>query len=235
MKNLLVICPSRGRPKILAEMLESYHKTKSPDTELVVYIAEDDPCISEYRKLSITIDTGKRRHLAEAYNYLFNIFPGYSYYAPVNDDHYFITSGWDRKLIEIIEIQGRGWGLAAAEDELTNWNTWQHPSGCVISGNIPRILGHLIWPKIQHMGIDDYFQHLMQGINRLFHTTDVIIEHRHWINSKRLLDENYKWVYGQEQQQYGWTMIEEYVRTQLKKDIEKLKEAMNKEENDRII
>ncbi len=228
MNKLLAICPSRMRPKILTEMLESYYKTKSPDTDIIIYVAEDDPCLFEYRKLPATVNIGRRRHLAEAYNYLFKLFSGYDYYAPINDDHYFITQRWDQKLIEIIETQGRGWGLAAAEDSLTNWSVWQHPSGCVISGNIPRTLGYFIWPKIQHMGIDDYFQHLMQGIDRLFHTTEVVIEHRHWINSRRLLDENYKWVYGQEQQQYGWRMIAEYTGTQLTKDIEKLKEAMKR-------
>ena len=119
--------------------------------------------------------------------------------------------------------------MAAAEDHLTDWDNWQHPSGCVLSGNIPRTLGYFVWPKIHHIGTDDYFQHLLQGINRLFHVPEILIEHRHWVNGKGLLDANYKWVYGVEEQNYGKAAFLEYYTTQLKQDIAKLKEAMKKE------
>jgi hypothetical protein len=224
MRKLLVMCPSRGRPKILREMLDSYFYTKSIETDLVIYLNEDDPKLKEYPDNTCIV--GPRLYLAEAYNEIFKRHPDYDYYVPINDDHVFITPGWDKKLINIVETKGKGWGLAAAEDRLTNWAEYQHPSGCVISGNIPRTLGYFVWPKIQHIGIDDYFQYLMQGIGRLFHDENIVIEHRHWINGKRPLDENYKWVYNQEQHNYGMRMVKEYLETQYAKDVEKLNEKI---------
>lgn len=227
MKKLLVMVPSRGRPKRLEEFTITYGRTKSEGTDLVVYLNEDDPKRYEYGCYENTF-WGKRLYLAEAYNYLFQKYPDYDYYSLLNDDHYCITPGWDRKLIEMIEEKG-GWGLSCCEDRLTDWNKFQHPSGMIISGNIPRALGYMIWPKIQHIGIDCYFMHLLKEMNLLYHTTDVVIEHRHWINGKALLDENYKWVYNKETYRYGMTMVQEYICTQLNKDIEKLKQAMKGE------
>jgi hypothetical protein len=230
MKKLLVMVPSRGRPKRLEEFVSSMHKTgATPDNgvDLIVYLNEDDPKRYEYGNYEKTI-WGKRLYLAEAYNYLFQKYPDYAYYSLLNDDHYCITPSWNKELIKRIEEKG-GWGLSCGEDHLTDWNKFQHPSGMIISGNIPRALGYMIWPKIQHIGIDCFFKELLTPLNLMYHTMDVVIEHRHWINGKALLDENYKWVYNKDQYQYGMGMVQEYIRTQLNKDIEKIKQAMKGE------
>ena len=224
MKNLLVMVPSRGRPKRLDEFIKSFYDTKSYNTDVIFYLNEDDPKLSEYSKSDYII-IGKRMYLAEAYNWIFDMYPKYDYYSLLNDDHHCITPGWDRKLIEIIEKKG-GWGLSCCEDHLTDWKQFQHPSGMVISGNIPRTLGYMIWTKIQHIGIDCYFKELLAPLGLMYHTTDVVIEHRHWSNGKALLDENYKWVYNTDTFAYGMSMVAEYKKMQLSKDIEKIKQAM---------
>lgn len=232
MKKLLVMVPSRGRPKRLCDMASSFTNTRnSPDTELVVYLNENDPSLKDYKLISSEMPYifGKRLYLAEAYNYLFQKYPDYKYYSLLNDDHYFITPGWDKKLIEMIEERD-GWGLSCCEDHLTDWNKFQHPSGMVISGNIPRALGYMVWPRIQHIGIDCFFKELLTPLGLMYHTTDVVIEHRHWINGKAFLDENYKYVYHKDTYNYGMSKVEEYKRTQLQKDIEKIKQAMKGDE-----
>ena len=47
MKKLLVMVPSRGRPKRIKEFLESYTRTKSEGTDLVVYVNNDDPVLED--------------------------------------------------------------------------------------------------------------------------------------------------------------------------------------------
>jgi len=227
MKKLLVMIPSRGRPKRLDEFIKSFYDTKSCGTDVVFYLNDDDPSLDKYAISDYRI-VGRRMYLAEAYNYLFQENSNYDYYSLLNDDHYCITPGWDRKLIKMIEEKG-GWGLSCCEDHLTDWKQFQHPSGMVISGNIPRTLGYMIWPKIQHIGIDCYFKELLAPLGLMHHMTDVVIEHRHWINGKALLDENYKWVYHKDQYQYGMSMVAEYKRIQLQKDVEKIKQVMKGE------
>jgi hypothetical protein len=206
-------------------MIESCNAT-AKDVSIMVYLNDDDDKISLYKNIRASVITGPRRSLAEAYNYIFEQYPDYDYYSLLNDDHVCITPGWDAKLINMVEEIGHGWGIACAEDKLTNWSVYQHPSGCVVSGNIPRTLGYFIWPEIKHIGIDCYFMYLMKGINRLFHTTDVVIEHRHWLNHKALLDANYKWVYSHEQFSYGMQKVSEYMSKQYFIDLYKLNMAM---------
>jgi hypothetical protein len=228
-EKLLVMVPTRGRPQICKRMWDSFLATKSHNTEIILYFNDDDPKLEEYLDLFKTnYIVGKRLFLAEAYNFLFNKYSDYCWYSPINDDHVFITLGWDKKLIEVVETKGHGWGMACAEDGMTPWLLYQHPSGCVISGNIPRTLGYFIWPKIQHVGIDCFFMRLLQGIDRLYHVPEVVIEHRHWFAGKAFLDANYKFVYSNEQFNYGMAMVREYVDTQLETDIAKLKKEMEK-------
>jgi hypothetical protein len=66
----------------------------------------------------------------------------------------------------------------------------------------------------------------MQGIGRLFLAKEIVIEHRHWLNGRRKLDENYRWVYGKEEQEYGAKALQEYLYNYFQDDIIKLRTAM---------
>ncbi|MDP3013079.1 MAG: hypothetical protein Q8M92_02470 [Candidatus Subteraquimicrobiales bacterium] len=232
-KTLLTICPSRGRPDIITEMIKSFAETRGDNTDLLIYVDELDPTKSKYLEMiepfilerGITLQFGPRLHIVEVYNKFSNEH-SYNYYAPINDDHVFLTYHWDEKLIKVVETSGGGWGLAMADDLLTDFTTSMHPSGCVISGNIIRALGYMVWPKLHHIGTDTFLQKICQGVNRLFLVKDVIIEHRHWLNGRRPLDDNYKWVYGGEEQRYGAYAISNYLYNHLPDDIEKLRAAM---------
>lgn len=232
-KTLLTICPSRGRPDVIAEMLKSFTETRSEKTDLLVYLNDDDPKLLDYKKVFadtyypfVVVVIGPRKFIVEVYNEFALAHSEYSYYAPINDDHIFHTYHWDEKLIKIVEKKGAGWGLAMADDMLTDFTESMHPSGCVISGNIIRALGYMVWPKLHHIGTDTFLQKICEGINRLFLTKDVIIEHRHWLNGRRPIDENYKWVYGADEQRYGACTISDYLYNHLPYDIEKLRTAM---------
>lgn len=229
--NVLTICPSRGRPEVLRNMIRSFQETSSPGNKLLVYLNDDDLKLPEYAGLlplqvGGRIDIGPRKFIAEVYN---QYATGFEYYAPINDDHFFITPQWDKKLIDILEEKGNGWGIAMADDKLTDWDKFLHPSGCIVSGKMVETLGYMIYPKIQHIGIDVMLMRLCKGIDRLFPTRDVVIEHRHWINGKRTIDDNYKWVYGDAQQAYGNAAVKEYLFQQYEKDVEKIKQAMRDE------
>jgi len=217
-------------------MIESFLATRSVGTNLLIYLNEDDPRLHEYqyvsqyaiRELGVSMAVGPRKFIAEVYNLYATSFD-YPYYAPVNDDHYFITPGWDQKLINILEEKGQGWGIAMADDKLTDWDKFLHPSGCIVSGKMVRTLGYMVYPKIQHIGIDVMLMKLCKGINRLFPTRDVVIEHRHWINGKRTIDDNYRWVYGDAQQTYGNEAVREYMFKQYKTDVAKILTAIENE------
>jgi len=228
--KLLVICPSRIRPNRLKEMLQSFDTTKSEGTDIVVYVADDDPKIEEYKVLmqGRNLIVGRRRHLVEVLNYVScELYPGMAYYGEVNDDHIYRTKGWDTTLMNFLEKRGGGWGIVCGADHINdNWYKFRHPSACVISGKMVRALGWFVLPLLQHMWTDVYLRDIAEGIGRLYHCPEVIIEHMHINACKASNDANYKWVYSQEQMKFGQETYENWKKKFYQETIEKLKKAI---------
>ncbi|MEI8350067.1 MAG: hypothetical protein WCI77_07925 [Candidatus Omnitrophota bacterium] len=232
--KLLVICPSRIRPVRLKEMLQSFDATKSEGTDIVVYVADDDPTIEEYKSLlqGRNLVIGRRRHLVEVLNYIScELYPWLAYYGEINDDHIYRTPGWDKVLINALEARGGGWGIACGTDHINdNWYKFRHPSACVISGKMVRTLGFFVLPLLQHMWTDVFLRDISEGIGRLYFCPEVVTEHMHISTGKARNDANYKWVYSPEQMKFGQENYEKWKREHYIQTIDKLKKAI---ENDR--
>lgn len=184
--RLLVMCSTRQRPHRILEMLESFDRTKSPGTEMVIYVADNDPYVEEYKRIlsdKKVIYGPDQSYLVNVLNYMSTVaYPDVEYYAEVNDDHVYHTKGWDQILIEAIETKGKGWGVACGQDLVDpNWHHYRHPSAVLISGNVIRTLGYFTYPALKHCSSDDYHRDLGDILgNRLFFCEDVVIEHKCW-------------------------------------------------------
>jgi len=226
-KSLLVIIPSRGRPALCREMVVSFLRTKGTHTRMIVYLNDDDPTLGDYdlpQSDDIKVIVGPRQYIADTFNQ-FCVVPA-DYYSNLNDDHFFVTDRWDEKLIDLNEREMNGWGIACADDRLTDWNAHPHPSGCVISGKAVRLLGWIAPPGVRHIGIDVTQGKLFGGLGLLRRDKNVVIEHRHWVNGMRPMDENYKWVYGREEQEHGDEAVRRYMFGAYREDREKLRKAV---------
>lgn len=237
--KLLVICPSRSRPQKLGRMLDSFYETRSEGTEIVVYVADDDPMLWIYEKLLVGHNhvIGPRKTIVEVNNYFScEVYPNIPFYGEINDDHIYITPGWDKKLMGIIEKFGGGWGLACGNDTVHgDWTKIKHPSGAVISGNIVRALKCFVHPKLRHLGSDGYLRDVAEGIGGLFYDPDVIIEHHHFVNKKADFnnDPNYKHIYTDEETAHMEKVLTEWRRDKKMHDINRMKDAREKEEKQR--
>lgn len=214
MKRLLTICPSRNRPDRLQEMLDSFYKTKSDFTDILIYVSNDDPRLEEYKKLNAPIVYGDRKYIVEVFNHIFNLNPDYEYYHEINDDHVYHTKEWDKLLTAPLN----GFGISCG-------GTSGLPSGIVISGNIPRALGYIAYPGLRHTYVDNYFEDLGEGIERYFWIPEVNIEHKHFLFGKAQNDENYRWVTSAESMDYGKKAYMEWVINHKRSDIEKVLNA----------
>lgn len=233
-KSLLVIVPSRGRPELCAEMVKSFLATKGPRTTMAVYLSSDDAKREQYNlpwHPDVMEFNGPPKFIADVFN-RFSSEIHADYYANLNDDHLFVTQGWDEKLIAINEQEMNGWGIACADDRLTDWAVHPHPSGCVISGKATRALGFIAPPGTRHIGIDVLQGKIFGALNLLRFTKDVVIEHRHWVNGMRPMDDNYKWVYGREEQAHGEDAVRNYLFGQFKEDVRKLQSAIERDTKD---
>lgn len=186
--QILILCPSRGRPAQCNAMIDSFNATAKRST-LRLMLDMDDPCLDEYRdiigkKCSYSIDfhkpvtqliNGSWRYSADCFKWL----------SVTNDDFIYKTDAWDEKFIN--HLAGRlgiiyGNDLAMGKDM---------PTTSVISREIPCALGWLQMPTLTHLYGDTTWKHIGEQAKCLFYCEEVIIEHKHYFNKKAIQDATY--------------------------------------------
>jgi len=226
--RLLVICPSRGRPDRVMDMLKSFYETRSAGTEICIVVSVDDLRFGEYEKnlTGENLIVCESRFTPDKTNYVAaKLYPDLSYYGLVDDDQIFRTPGWDIKFIQEIE-KHKGWGLCCGKDLFNaDWYQYKHPNGFIVSGNFVKLFGYLIYPKFQHVGIDHWQADLFGHAGCLFHLPEVIIEHCHANIGKAAMDEGYAWVYSKEVYEYGMNIWYGWQQNEMPADISKLRKA----------
>jgi len=225
---MLVICASRSRPDRIKEMLSSYEETKTGDTDIVIYLDDDDPKLREYQLNGYNVEIGKHRTLGEVANYIIEKYPSYDYYSEINDDMVFKTVGWDKILTDTIKNKGNGWGIAFGDD-LMGSGKKMLPTQVVISNTIIKALGYIAPSCLKHLYRDVFWRDLGRGINNLFYCPEVIIEHKHWSIKKSELDDTYKTVNSRLHSEHR--LYKEYKKIGLQSDINKVKEAYENSHN----
>lgn len=226
----LSMCSSRRRPQLCRRMLDSFYATKTDDrTQIVVYVANDDPCLEEYRDVLVDCEyiIGKHRYNPHIMNWVSTVVhPGLPYYHEVNDDHVFRSKVWDSDLIATIEEKG-GWGVACGNDLVReDWMATQLPSAAVFSGNLVRALGYMIYPGFRHICCDDHTKTLGNHFGFLYYVPTVIIEHCHFVANKAVQDANYQWAYSKEEWDYGWSVHAQWKAEVLPEEIRRIEAAM---------
>lgn len=173
--RVLVMCSSRGRPEKLNDMIDSVEANKSEGTELVVYIAEDDPRIADYAVVLARVKhiVGPRRNMVEVLNYLAcEVYPNMEYYTDLNDDQYVITPNWDTKMIEACNTRNDGWCISAIQSSMGL------PYAGVIPGKLVRAIGHYFPRMFVHTWVDNVLREY-EHAGLLVYVPDVVVEHRH--------------------------------------------------------
>lgn len=223
--KILTICPSYGRPHRLKEMIESFINTSSK-SDLSIWISAGDSKYEDYYKLnsfyhknsSVSfVVTDPEKTITEIFNHACT-FQDYAFYHLTNDDFIYRTKFWDEKFMNILEDYGDG--VVYGNDTLQGKNL---PTAPCISRSIVRALGWLQLPSLTHLGGDCVWKEIGTKIKRLYYLEDVIIEHRHWMKDKALLDETYKrtnsnLMYEKDQKAYR-----EWYHNQMDKDVERIK------------
>jgi len=226
LNKLLIICPSRIRPDRIQEMLMSFDETKSEGTDLVIYLSHCDPRLEEY-KVSLAgrnYIVGDRLPISGVYNYCSSKYPDYQYYGEVCDDHIYRTKGWDRILIDEIESHG-GWGMAWGWGQI-HAREVRLPQAVVMSGNLVKALGFFSTPIITSAYNDRFAIDLCDALNCGFYRPDVIVEHKHALNGKAPMDDNYRWVLSSETLDKGKKQYEEWRNFYMADDIARVRKAM---------
>lgn len=215
--RLLVVCPSRGRPHRLKECLDSFNRTKSEGTEMLVYVDHADPRVDDYHAMrcqypEVHFVFGVRKPIPHVFNEATSVRS--PYYADCNDDFVFHTDKWDSQLISALESNGN---VGAAYGHTTGL-----PHCMVVSAETIRRLGWWFPLGFQHQYVDDVLTNLFKKAGKLFHVPGVIIEHKHVIWGKAPLDDTYRWVMSEEVKTRDEAAFEDWKLNRMSTDIAKL-------------
>jgi hypothetical protein len=229
MSDLIILCPTRGRPEAAREAFESFRATSQLDgAEIMFVVDDDDPKLAEYDAqpflhLTLPAPGNMVKALNEAAQWaLTNLNP--SFIGFIGDDHRFRTPGWDVDFAGVL-IE-RGGGMVYAND-LARLDG-DIPTQIVMSSAIVRALGWMGLPTCTHLYIDNAWRVIGDELKMLFYMPDVVIEHLHPAFGKAEWDEGHKRVNTSAMYNHDAEAFAEWIRTTAPADVLRVKEAMGK-------
>lgn len=196
---IVVVMPSRGRPRRAAEAIQAIRDTAvRVDTSVVLAVDRDDPELDRYLRLqfvgfgpevtTVTLAAEETGDLVKATNTVSMRIAREnpdSIIANFGDDHIARTPGWDRRVREALAEPGIAYG-----DDLIHG---EHlPTAPFISASIVNALGWYALPTCHHLYIDDVWRELGQRTGCLRYLSDVVIEHMHPAVGKAEPDDGYE-------------------------------------------
>jgi glycosyltransferase involved in cell wall biosynthesis len=225
MPDLVVVVPSRGRPKAVAELAEQCAKTCTADTVLLVVVDSDDPTLPEYQapagtQVFFTWAPANSGHVGAINHGAAQALEQFAPFAiaKLDDDHRPRTSGWDALLLDI--LHDAGGGIAYGNDLLQGQRL---PTAPVITADITKALGWMGPPQLRHLYVDDFWRDLGEQADCLHYLPSVIVEHMHPLAGKAPMDAGYRRANATEQYTADSAAYEAYKRNDLARDVAKVK------------
>ena len=188
---MIYIVPSRGRPHVMNDLIESWEKTRT-FAKLHIAVDDDDETRDEYRRAlkgappwvrwTLCASTG----MNTALNYLA---PWDATQEPIvgfmGDDHRPRTLGWDAAILRAWENGGR---VIYCNDLIQRSNL---PTQVALDSRIIQRLGFMALPTLKHLFLDNFWLMLGNRLSALTYLDDIVIEHMHPIAGKAEWDEGY--------------------------------------------
>jgi glycosyltransferase involved in cell wall biosynthesis len=229
MSDLVILCPSRGRPAAAREAYESFLSTKARDaSEIMFVVDDDDPSRVEYEgERFLHLTQSRPGNMVAALNdaALWAI-ERWSprYLGFIGDDHRFRTPGWDQFFVDLLEE--RGGGMVYGND--LNRVDGDIPTQIVMSTEIVSTLGWMGLPTCKHLYIDNAWRVIGDEAGMLFYMPDVVIEHLHPAFGKAEWDEGHQRVNARSMYDHDAEAFAAWVSGSAHDDVERVKKALGK-------
>lgn len=201
MTDLVVIVPSRGRPRAAVDLAREFDATRTADSRLVLSVDTDDPLRPEYSPLiengPVTVDININTSMVDALNKT-ALATASGSGAPfaiafLGDDHRPRTKGWDAAYLDALREMGTG--IVYGNDLLQGERI---PTQVAMTSDIVRTLGYMAPPELTHLYVDDCWLQLGRAIGSIRYLPDVVVEHLHPVAGKAQWDEGYARVNSRE-------------------------------------
>ena len=232
--KLLVLCPSRGRPDRIMDMLKSYEATIDFDhTRLKILLDRDDKYNSAYKKnlpswASVAVFDRQydSTFTTEIINREFMVNYDFEFYSVINDDIEFLTYGWDKGFCNKGKIST---GIDDTMMEMyknrqQDINMKGFPIISGIDGDIVRALGWLQFPRLKHSGGDNVWYWIGKRLGIAHVDEDIHWNHNTAYLGKGEADETYKRTNMNESQMMDDMYVyNDWLKYKIHKDLEKIK------------
>lgn len=181
-----VLTPSRGRPEMLARMIDS-----ARGCEHLIYLDDDDPSDYEFpprpgHKSTVWITKGPRKKLGVVFNELAEKATG-DYLMLCNDDVIFRSSNWKERLQETIGPEEIA--IAGFDDGI---NGEKHFSFPIVTRAWYEELGYFTSVIFNYGFIDTWIFDIAKRADCAHYIDDVLVEHLHPTVGKREPDKTFK-------------------------------------------
>ena len=195
MADLLVIVPTRGRPRSVAPIIEAWRATGAFDTaDLAFVVDNDDPTEADYEAAWQESGFVARMVRAERWEPLVpklnaaTLAYANDYFAIgfAGDDHLPRTEGWAKAALA--GLREMGTGVVYGDDGFRHAHL---ASSWFMTSDIVRALGRMVPAPVEHMYCDNAVMDLARGADCLRYLPDVLIEHRHPLAGKSEWDSGY--------------------------------------------
>lgn len=221
--NLVVLCPSRGRPDKAMEAYQSFLDTRHGTASQMMFVLDADDRTEAYAGLpTIVVAPSGRRGMTDPLNIAVKHVWDTEVVGFIGDDHRFRTSGWD--LIFIDQLRATGPGLVYGND--LNRPDGDIPTQIFGSGKIWQALGWMALPPCRHLYLDNAWRYVGEAIEQLYYFPDVVIEHMHPAFGKgnwdaQYADLNASTTYNEDREAYeGW------LRSGAAEDVERVRSVL---------
>lgn len=224
-EKILWICPSRKRPDRLERLINSWKKTTSNLSDLLIIVDSDDDSYNKLMEIykepvwEITEPAfGSFLHLINSKALKYST--EYRYIGFMEDDIVFETPGYEIKFINKLKELGKT-GIVHAMDGIDKRKFVSIP---VVDTYIVRTLGWLSPPCLKSLWADNFWRQMADYLKTYHKFEDVMIKHYHYsrdVNTEKdetsvVVDNNFN---------YDKEAFYKYLETEFKHDMEKLKNA----------
>lgn len=239
--ELMVIVPTRGRPRNIVEVLKAWRDTDAFDVAgmVVVYDADDEK-YTEYGQVLLAwgnewpvagVLEKQRLLLVPKLNKTATLMAGLEERAAfalgfAGDDHVPLTPGWAQTFLATLKEMGTG--IVYGDDMFQGANL---PSQWVMTSDIVRALGRMVPANVEHLYCDNSILDLSKAADCIQYLPDVKIEHRHPIVRKTEWDENYSRFNARAQYRRDGFLYEKWKAEQMAADVATVQRLKVKEEH----
>lgn len=223
--KLLVVVPSRGRPRNIAALADAWTATAAT-ADVIVAVDDDDPTRGDYLDIVAShprfdLVIGPRLGMVGSLNKvaLANS-TVYDAIGFLGDDHRPRTPGWDDLIRHALGVLGTG--IVYGNDLIQGERL---PTAAFMTTDIIRTLGWMSPPGLRHLFVDDSWLALGRALGAITYLPDVVIEHCHPVAGKAEWDAGYQAANAGEMWQHDEAEHQRWLRDDCAADVQRIRVA----------